>query len=149
MTIHFEDINEVPEFHRRYVADILTEGNTTQTAATSPTAGKGRHTGRNKYNAVRTYSELCQRTFDSKAEARRGEELKLLEKSGKISLLEYQIKYVLCKQPKITVTLDFYYKDKETGQYHLEDVKGVLTRDSRTKYAWLESLYPIKIEIVK
>jgi len=29
----------------------------------------------NKYSAKKTYSELCGRMFDSKAEARRGEEL--------------------------------------------------------------------------
>src|SRR3990167_1403871 len=52
--------------------------------------------GENKYHAVRTWSELCQRTFDSKAEARRGGELALLLKTRRIEDLRYQISFQLC-----------------------------------------------------
>lgn len=96
----------------------------------------------NKFNAVRTWDE---RWFDSKAEARRAAELRLLEKAGEISNLEYQIKFVLCDKPKVTITIDFRYFDK-----HLvyEDVKGVLTRDFRTKLAWLKDKYGIEVQLV-
>ena len=89
-----------------------------------------------KYRAVRSYSELCQRWFASKVECRRGEELALLEKGGAISGLEYQPKFGLCTKPyKVTYTADFRYI--EDGKTIIEDVKGVLTRDTRTKIAWL------------
>jgi hypothetical protein len=99
----------------------------------------------NKYGAVRTFSELCQREFSSKAEARRGEELCLLERAGYISHLEYQVKYNLCLNPKITVTIDFRYR--ENGFLKLEDTKGMMLRDSRTKYAWLAEKYGIPVTI--
>jgi len=108
----------------------------------------------NKYGARRTWSELCQREFASKAEATRGEELALLEKAGAISDLEYQHPFVLCKDPKITITVDFSYRDKPFGGPFLrartyEDVKGVLTRDFRTKMAWLKEKYGIDVELVR
>ena len=101
----------------------------------------------NKYHAVRTYSMLCDRTFDSKAECQHGEGLYLIQKAGDISDLRYQVKFVLCKSPKITVTIDFTYL--ENGKRIYEDVKGVLTRDSRTKYAWLQQLFGISVKLVK
>ena len=102
----------------------------------------------NKYHAIRTWSELCQRTFDSKAEARRGEDLAFLLKANQIEDLRYQISFKLCKEPQITVTLDFTYLDKNIGRIY-EDVKGVLTRDSRTKYAWLKQLHGVDVRLVK
>lgn len=101
----------------------------------------------NKYGAQRTYSELCGRTFDSKLEARRGEELALLQRAGEISDLKYQVRFNLCLKPKITVTIDFCYF--EDGRTIYEDTKGVLTRDSRTKYAWLQEKYGVEVKIIR
>jgi len=112
------------------------------------TPGVGVRRG-NKYGAVRTYSELCQRTFDSKAEARHGEELYLRYKAGEIALLDYQVKFVLCEQPKITVTIDFAYLENDGQTRTFEDVKGVLTRDSRTKYAWLKEKHGIHVNLIR
>lgn len=93
----------------------------------------------NKYGARRTWSELCQRTFSSKAEARRGEDLCLLQRAGEISDLQYQVKFVLCKSPKVTITVDFSYK--ENGETVLEDQKGWgETREFRVKRIWLKTL---------
>ena len=107
----------------------------------------------NKYFAIRTYSMLCDRTFASKAEARRGEELFLLQKAGEIQSLRYQVKFQLSSEPKITVTIDFDYFDNPIGQKLtkrvLEDVKGVLTRDSRTKYAWLKQSFGLHVNLIK
>ena len=102
----------------------------------------------NKYHAVRTYSELCGRTFDSNAEARRGEELALLQKAGQISSLEYQIKRVLSIKPRVTITMDFVYIGFD-GVRVYEDVKGVMTRDFRTKLAWMEQRYNIHVNIIR
>ncbi len=101
----------------------------------------------NKYGAHRTYSELCQREFASKWEAQRAEQLHLLQRAGEISNLEYQRRFTLCEKPRITVTIDFCYVEGNHKIY--EDAKGVLTRDSRTKYAWLRDKYGIDVNLVR
>ena len=80
-------------------------------------------------------------------EARRGEELRLLEMGGKLSDLRYQVPFTLCKKPKITITIDFSYHNN--GNIVYEDVKGVLTRDSRTKLAWLKEQQEISVILSK
>lgn len=103
----------------------------------------------NKYLAKRTYSELCQRTFDSKAEAKRGEELTLLQREGEISELEFQVPFQLCLKPNIKIKVDFVYLDKN-GQKTYEDVKGMgETREFRVKRAWLKEKYGIEVMITK
>lgn len=111
----------------------------------------------NKYHARKTHSTLCDRTFDSKAEAVRGEELHLLQRAGEIACLQYQVLFKLCDKPKITIKLDFaYVEDGVFGEYKIpvkvqvyEDVKGVLTRDSRTKLAWLEQSQGIRVRLIR
>ena len=97
----------------------------------------------NKYHARRTWSELCQRTFDSKKEAVRGEELHLLELGDEISDLRYQVRFVLSDKPRVTIKIDFAYL--EDGKRIFEDSKGVLTRDFRTKLAWLEQSQGVRV----
>ena len=101
----------------------------------------------NKYGAKRTHSKLCNRTFDSKAECVRGEELRLLEMAGEITDLEYQGRIVLCTKPKVTITIDFYYN--VDGLVQFEDVKGVLTREFRVKMAWLKEKYGIDVWLIR
>jgi len=98
---------------------------------------------RNKYGAKRTYSELCQREFASKLEATRGEELKALEMYGAITDLQYQVRFVLCEKPRITIAIDFFYIEDGVGKF--EDTKGVLTRDFRTKLAWLKEKHGVDV----
>ncbi len=101
----------------------------------------------NKYGAQKTYSQLCDRMFDSKAEARRGEELVLLQKAGEISKLEYQVSFMLCRKPNIKIKVDFAYC--QNGSVIYEDVKGVTTREARVKFAWLKEQQGISVSIVK
>lgn len=109
----------------------------------------------NKYHARRTWSELCQRTFDSKAECLHGEDLCLLEKAGEIFDLRYQWKFYLSEKPKVTITIDFcYLRPVKVGDVILrervfEDVKGVLTRDFRTKLAWLKQKERIEVNLIR
>ena len=118
----------------------------------------------NKYHAKRTFLELCQRTFASKAECVRGEELRLMEMASEVTHLEYQPSFELCRKPKIAITLDFSYRErlyddpivkaagdkvKLYGGRIYEDVKGVLTRDSRTKLAWLKEKYGIDVVLIR
>jgi len=101
----------------------------------------------NKYGSIRTYSNLCQREFASKLEARRAEELALLERAGEISDLQYQVKFTLSKQPRVTITIDFAYVENRQQVY--QDTKGVLTRDFRTKLAWLKQLHGVDVNLTK
>ena len=109
--------------------------------------------GGNKYHAARTWSELCNRWFDSKAEARRGEALAMLERAGEIRRLEYQPRWVLSDDPRVTYKADFaYWIDSEQvlgEEQVIEDVKGALPRDTRTKLAWLKQKYRIKVRLLK
>ena len=102
---------------------------------------------RNKYSAKKTYSELCGRTFDSKAEAKRGEELYLLQKEGEISDLQYQMPYQLCLKPNIKIKIDFVYR--QNGKQVVEDVKGMMTREFRVKRAWLAEKYNVQVVLTK
>jgi len=98
---------------------------------------------RNKYRAVRGYSELCKREFDSKAEKRRGEELWLLEQAGVIDDLQYQVSFTLCKKPSIKIKIDFvYWLD---GKVIYEDIKGMITREARIKMAWIKEQQGIDV----
>ena len=101
----------------------------------------------NKYGAVRCWSELCQRTFDSKAERFRGEELRLRQLDGEIADLEYQPRYPLSKSPKVTYVADFRYR--ENGKIVVEDVKGVMTGESRVKIAWVKEKHGVEVQIIR
>ncbi len=101
----------------------------------------------NKYHARRTWSNLCNRWFDSKAECIRGEELALLEKAGEIKDLQYQVRIMLCEDPKVVFIPDFSYLKNGTLIY--EDVKGMITREFRLKAAWAKQRYGIVVRIVK
>lgn len=95
--------------------------------------------------------------FDSQGEARRYQELKLLQKAGEISELELQPKFTL--QPtfrkngkthrSITYKADFRYKDKG-GNVVIEDFKGFETKDFIIKKKLFEYQYPdLELRIVK
>jgi len=87
---------------------------------------------RSKYNAVKV--RLDGYTFDSKAEAARYAELRLLERTGEIGGLEVHPRFTLVdaftdsegnQQRAIDYVADFaYWRD---GVYIVEDVKGVET----------------------
>lgn len=74
-------------------------------------------------------------TFDSKKEARRYQELKLLERAGVIKglvlqpcfLLQEKFKYKDKTERKIKYIADFKYLDTKTGKVVVEDVKGYKT----------------------
>jgi len=97
----------------------------------------------NKYHAIKTYSSLCGRQFDSKREAGRAEELHLLQMAGQIEKLKYQVPFVLSEKPRVTIKIDFGYV--QDGKQVYEDSKGVLTRDARTKLAWMKEKFGIDV----
>lgn len=107
---------------------------------------------RNKYHV----SPAPERTvdgirFDSKAEATRWQELKLMEQSGAIRDLERQPVYVLItpfvsrdgtKHRGVKYRGDFRYLEVTTGLVICEDVKGARTEAYRVKKALLLWRYP-------
>jgi hypothetical protein len=92
-----------------------------------------------KYKAKKT--EIDGITFDSKAEAKRYQELKLLEKAGQIKHLSLQPRFTLQEgfvnshtgkiERKIEYVADFMYL--ENGVIIVEDVKGMKTSDYKIK----------------
>ena len=111
----------------------------------------------NKYRSRKT--EIGNITFDSKAEANRYKELKLLEKAGVISRLELQPKFELQPSFKkkgkayraINYIADFMYCDKEKGNKMIvEDVKGFETKDFKIKRKMFEYQYDnLTLELIK
>lgn len=99
-----------------------------------------------KYNNIKTKT-FDGIEFDSKKEAQRWTELKLLERAGEITNLQRQVTYLLIPAQYETIErysktgrrlkddtkllerecsyiADFVYTDKKTGQTVVEDVKG-------------------------
>ena len=91
-----------------------------------------------KYNARKTVVDGI--TFDSKKEAQRYSELKLMEKAGEIFYLELQPRFLLQDKfrykgaafRKVEYIADFRYTDK-TGATVVEDVKGYKTETYNIK----------------
>lgn len=93
--------------------------------------------------------------FDSKKEAKRFNELKILEKANEITELRTQVKFEL--QPsfkkdgktyrKIEYIADFTYFDYKLNKYRVEDTKGYRTEVYKLKKKLFEYKYPhLKIE---
>lgn len=89
-------------------------------------------------------------TFDSKLEARRFRELKLLERAKEIEQLQLQPEFELIPSFKkngktIRKTIykgDFSYIDKRTGKLIVEDTKGYKTKEYILKKKMFEYKFP-------
>jgi|TARA_Y100000310_G_scaffold126112_1_gene124867 hypothetical protein len=103
---------------------------------------------KNKYGAVRVRIDGID--FDSRAEARRYVDLKMLEKAGEIRNLELQPKFecVVDGTKICTYRADFQYFCG--NERVVEDVKGVKTPVYRLKKKLVEALFRgIKITEIK
>lgn len=118
----------------------------------------------NKYGAEKV--KLDGETFDSRKEARRWQELKILEKAGKISGLRRQVKFVLIPtqravdeigprggrkpgkvlEKECSYVADFVYT--EDGKMVVEDTKGVRTKDYIIKRKLMRFVHGIGIREV-
>ena len=95
---------------------------------------------RSKYNARRVRKDGY--TFDSQAEALRYDELRLLEKSGEISLLIVHPRFEIVapvvykgkRHRAISYVADFQYLDHAIDQTVIEDVKGYYTALFKLKW---------------
>lgn len=94
-------------------------------------------------------------TFDSRKEARRYGELKLLEKASAIKDLKRQVKYVLIPvqrseerrllERECAYIADFVYTDIRTGETVVEDVKGLRTDVYKIKRKLMLEKYGVRI----
>lgn len=102
-------------------------------------------------------------TFDSIAEFKHYEKLRLLEKAHVIADLKIKPRFhieiggkpVLLRSPRypngrvLTYEADFSYVNTNTQVRVVEDVKGKDTRVSAIKRALVEAIYDIRVEVVK
>ena len=107
-----------------------------------------------KYHAEKTI--IDGERFDSKREAERWQELRLMEKAGEISNLRRQVKYELIpafKKPgerterSVSYIADFVYT--ENGETIVEDSKGFKTDAYRIKRKLMIERYGIWIRETK
>ena len=124
----------------------------------------------NKYYNVKTKTSDGIE-FDSRSEARRWIELKLLERAGEIEDPQRQVKFVLIPAQYETIEryskkgdrlkdgtklierecayiADFVYRDKKTGETVVEDTKGMRTKDYILKRKLMLWVHNIKIKEV-
>jgi Protein of unknown function (DUF1064). len=110
-----------------------------------------------KYKAVKVTVDGI--VFDSKREAARYHELKLMEKAGKIRNLRLQTRWplVVQKDGELSVLAgvqvgvymsDFDYEELPSGAYVVEDSKGVRTALYRWKAKHMAIQYGIQIREV-
>ena len=102
-----------------------------------------------KYRAIRTMVDGIY--FDSKREAKRYSELKMMEKAGIINSLKLQPEFKCQIDGKkiCTYKADFEYlmvdeegPDGQIGYYIVEDVKGFKTPVYKLKKKLVEALFP-------
>lgn len=105
----------------------------------------------NKYHAIKTKVDGI--TFDSKKEAARYQELKLMERAGLLKQIELQPVFNLIVKTGKSVGVyraDFRYYDMATHQWIIEDVKSQATKTPvyRLKKRIVEEVYKISISEV-
>lgn len=99
-----------------------------------------------KYHNKKT--KIDDMIFDSKKEALRYKELKILEKSGLISDLKTQVRFLICPKSRENKRERFYIADftyTENGKTVIEDVKSKATLKDKVfslKWALMQWQYP-------
>ena len=102
---------------------------------------------RNKYGAIKTVVDGIK--FDSKAEARRYGQLKVLKHTGVIWDLELQPKFPVVVEGKKICTYKADFSYVENGKRIVEDVKSPITAKHpvyRIKKKLVEAIYGIEIK---
>lgn len=110
--------------------------------------------GRSKYKAIKTIVDGI--TFDSKKEALRYQELKLLQRAGLIKSFSCQPEFILHDGYKrsdgkrirsIRYVADFLVNYPD-GRVDIEDVKGIETPLFKIKRKLLEAKYDLILKII-
>lgn len=91
-------------------------------------------------------------TFDSRKEAARYGQLRLMEKAGIITDLRRQVKYELIPKQEgerpCSYIADFVYDETASGEHIVEDVKGCRTKEYIIKRKLMLYRYGIHIREV-
>jgi hypothetical protein len=104
----------------------------------------------NKYGARKTPCSYGH-THDSGREAKRCNELKLLERAGEIEDLKHQVQFWFAingtplkhdNGHRVGVKIDFTYVDRQTAMKVAEDSKGFVVRDWPLRKAIFRALHP-------
>lgn len=113
----------------------------------------GTKESRNKYSNQRI--ELDGHKFDSLKEARRYQELKLLEKANEISGLRCQVKFELIPPQRdqngkviergVSYYADFVYNDAGSKETVVEDTKGFRTKEYVLKRKLMLFVHGIRV----
>ena len=102
----------------------------------------------NKYKNIKTTTSDGI-VHDSRKEAQRWCELKLLERAGKIKDLQRQVKYELIPKQDgeraCYYVADFVYHNAETGKKVVEDTKGKKTKEYIIKRKLMLYIHGIRI----
>ena len=99
---------------------------------------------RHKYHAQPT--EVDGLRFDSKAEARRYQELNLLKQAGEVVMFLRQVPFDLPGNTKYRCDFLIFWVN---GTCTVEDVKGFETAQFKMKKKQVEALYPVEIIVIK
>lgn len=107
--------------------------------------------GKSKYHATKTVADGI--TFDSKKEAKRYAELKLMERAGVIRDLKRQVRYELIPAFDVdgkhyrqtSYVADFVYTDAKNGKEVVEDCKGFRTDVYKLKAKMFAYQYGVSI----
>lgn len=118
-------------------------------------AGEGMSTRRNKYGARKVVVDGLK--FDSQHEAKRWQELRLLQREGRIYALERQVKFVLAPKVKIEgekrarsalkFTADFRYIETRTSRSIVEDAKGFPDTAFRIRQHLMKAVHNIDVRL--
>jgi hypothetical protein len=87
--------------------------------------------------------------FDSKLEAKRWQELKILERAGIITALQRQVTYRLEVNGQLICKYIADFEYSENGVVKTEDSKGYITPEFRLKAKLFKALFGREIIIVK
>jgi len=99
---------------------------------------------RSKYGAIKT--DFAGRTFDSKKEAARAQELELLKKAGEVTDIEYQPAFdCVVNGKKICKYIADFRVTYKDGHVEIEDVKGMRTSVYKLKKKLVEALHDVTI----
>ena len=109
----------------------------------------------NKFGARKTV--VGDLNFDSKREAKRWGELRVLERAGKITALERQITFVLAPsvkiegekkaRPALRFKADFRYFSLAHGVFVIEDSKGFADTAFRIRQHLMKSVHGIDVRL--
>ena len=120
------------------------------------TAKQYRNMGRQRSKYRNKKVQLDGHTFDSKAEARYYQQLKLMERAGEILFFRLQPRYRLLdgfekhgkKHRPVDYVADFEIHHKD-GSIEVVDVKGMQTQVFKIKEKMFNAKYPHKLTLVK